>query len=140
MSNAIAGWVGKVYVSIDGGSNYFELGEMRNFNKRQHVDMFDATSHASSGNRRVKPGIASWDADIEALYVSADVAQDNLDTALSGKTLCKFRFDPEGTSSGKERWSGDGYIEDAEVQGPTTDLVLRNVKIAGDGVLTKSTQ
>lgn len=140
MSNAIAGWVGKVYVSIDGGSNYFELGEMRNFTKRQHTDMADATSHASAGARRRKPLIRDWSADIEALYVASDVAQDNLDTALAGNTLCKFRFDPEGTSSGKERWSGDGYVEDAEVQGPTTDLVLRNVKIAGDGVLTKSTQ
>lgn len=139
-TNAIAGYKGKVYESSDGGGNYFEIGELRNVTLKMHTDMIDATSHASAGDKEVIPGIKSWDADFEYLYASADTAQDALDTAVANRTKLKFRFDPEDTSSGKERWSGDGYLEDVEIQNPTTDAAMRTGKIQGTGALTKSTQ
>jgi len=139
-TQAIAGYLGRLYGSIDAGANYREYGEMRNFTARIKTDMIDATSHASAGDHEVIPGIRSWDADMEYLYVSSDAAQDEIDTAITNRTKTLFRFDPEGTSSGKERWSGAGYFADAEIQGPTADAAMRNVKITGTGALTKSTQ
>lgn len=139
-TQAIAGYNGKVYESIDGGSNYREIGELRNVTLRIHTDMIDATSHASAGDKEVIPGIRSWDADFEYLYISSDAAQDEIDSAVANRTKVLFRFDPESTASGKERWSGSGYFEDVELQGPTADAAIRNGKITGTGALTKSTQ
>lgn len=139
-TQAIAGYVGKVYESIDGGANYREIGEMRNFTKRIKQDMINADSHSGGGDHDAIPGIRSWDADAECLYVSSDAAQDEIDTAIANRTKVKFRFDPEGTAAGKDRWSGDGFWEDAEIQDPTGDAAVRNMKIHGVGAFTKSTQ
>lgn len=140
MSVALAGYIAKAYLSIDGGSNYFEIGEMRDVETSEDVDMLDATSHASGGHKEVVPGIDSWKMSIGALYISSDTAQDNLMTALNNKTKCKFRFDPEGTAVGKERWAGDGYFNSWKLSSPTNDLSTISAEITGTGALAKSTQ
>jgi predicted secreted protein len=140
VTQAIAGYIGKVYVSDDGGSTYVEVGETRDVKFNNQQGMFDATSHGSGGNKEVIPGIRDWSATIGALYVSSDVAQDKLASAVAAGTKLKFRFDPEGTATGKERFAGDGYLTNFELSYPNADLITENVQITGSGALVKSTQ
>lgn len=137
---ALAGFVAKFYLSDDGGTNYYEIGELRDVEVNEEVDMFEATSHSSGGAKEYVPGNQGWEASIGALYISSDTAQDKLMAALNNKTKCKFRFDPEGTASGKERWAGDGYFRNWKLASPTNDLSAIAAEIQGTGLFVKSTQ
>lgn len=139
-TQSIPGYSGRVYVSDDGGTNYYEVAELRDVELTIQTEMMDATSHASNGGKEVTPGIQSWTATAGALYISSDTAQDKLDAAVLAKTKLKFRFDPEGTATGKERYSGDGYISNWKLANPNNDLAARNIDITGTGVAVKSTQ
>jgi hypothetical protein len=139
-TQALPGYTGIVYVSDDGGSTYVALGELKDAELTVQTEMMDATSHASAGFKEVVPGLQSWTATAGTLYISADVAQDKIDAALSGKTKLKFRFDPEGTSTGKDRYSGDGYISNWKMGTPNNDLNVRSLDITGTGALVKSAQ
>jgi hypothetical protein len=139
-TQAIPGYSGRAYLSDDGGSNYVEVGELRDVELTIQTEMMDATSHASAGSKEVIPGIQSWTATAGALYVSSDSAQDKIDAAVTGKTKLKFRFDPEGTAVTKERFAGDGYISNWKLGNPNNDLAARNIDIVGTGALVKSTQ
>lgn len=139
-TQAIAGYIGKFYISDDGGSNYYELGETKNATLTKEADMGDATSHASGGWKENVPLNKGFSISADALYISADVAQDKVRAALQNGTKLLFRLDPEGTSTGKERWSGAGYMKSWKIEDPTSDLAAVGIEITGTGALTESVQ
>jgi predicted secreted protein len=100
-TQSLAGYNGVLSISTDNGSSYQVIGELRDVELTIDTDMLDATSHSSAGWKEKVAGNAQWTATAGALYVNADAGQAGVVSALSGKTKCKFRFDPEGTSVGK---------------------------------------
>ena len=139
-TQAIAGYTGKVYISDDAGANYYEIGELRDVTLHLKGAMLDASSHSSAGWEDTVPGLKSWSASFGNLFVSTDTAQDKLKAAILAGTKLKFRFDPEGTASGKERFSGDGYLESLDYAMPTNDLVAVSGSIKGAGALANANQ
>jgi predicted secreted protein len=139
-TQSLAGYNGVLSISTDNGSSYQVIGELRDVELTIDTDMLDATSHSSAGWKEKVAGNAAWSATAGALYVNADAGQAGVVSALSGKTKCKFRFDPEGTSVGKPRRSGDGYIRNFKETQPTSDLIARSLEIEGTGSLAFSTQ
>lgn len=139
-TQAIAGFVGRVYISVDGGNTYVEMDEVTDIKLSRKTKMLDATSHASAGDEDYIAGTRGWTATIAELYIPAGTASVNLVAAQTAGTRCKFRFDPSGTTGGKERWSGDGFISDWDYNGPNAAPAISNVTVQGAGPLTKSTQ
>lgn len=139
-TQAIAGFNGRMYVSVDGGSTWVEVGEMTDCKlTRKHTPQ-DASSHASGGDKEFIGGWREWSATIAALYVNADTCQANIIAALAASTKVKFRFDPSGTTAGKERYSGDGLVSDWDWNGPNAGPAVSNITVQGSGALSKSTQ
>lgn len=138
-TQAIAGFVGKLYVSDD-NITFVEVGELKDYEISIQTNTIDATSHASAGFEEYIMGLASWSGTIGAIYISSDSAQDKLDTAVANKSKLYFRFDPEGTGAGKDRWSGTGILPDWKLSSPDKDLAVRNVTVKGSGALVKSAQ
>lgn len=138
-TSAVAGYKAKVYSSTD-GSTYTEVGELRDVTLNIKSEAADATSHSSAGWKEVVPTINSWSASFGALFVGADAAQDTIKSAILNRTLLYFRFDPAGTSSGLERFSGTGYITSYDIASPTNDLTTISGSIEGTGALTNANQ
>lgn len=139
--NALAGYLGQVFISDDGGANYVAVGEMTDFKPTRARKTVDSTSHSDVGNESFKSTTKSWSATLDMLYVLGDAAQGKLSAAFQGATKLKWRFDPNGTAAGKPRFSGDGIIESiAGPDSPTADLVKLAVTIKGSGDLTEGTQ
>lgn len=139
-TGALPGYLGVLSISTDGGTTYNPIGELTDVTLKFAQKMLDATSHASAGAEEFVPGNSGWTGTAKALSVFADTAQAALAGVLSGKTKCKFRFDPVGTNTGKPRREGFGYISDWQEDQPNTNLVALSLSIQGTGVLTFSTQ
>lgn len=130
---------GKMYISEDGGSTFVEVGNLTNVNIEENTDMQDSSDN-SSGYRSFLPGLGAWTATADAFFNAADAGQDDVKTALNGKTLVDFKFvDEEGT--GNQQWTGQGYVS-----GRTLNLVnldgpiATNLTITGNGALTPGVQ
>lgn len=131
---------GKVYISTDGGSNYTEIGEMKNVDIDDNVDMQDATTNSSGGYKEFLPGLGSWTATADAFYNASDAGQAVVKTVLTGKTLCNFKFVPE-VASGAEKWTGAGYISAKKLNIVNLDgPIATNLTITGSGALTYGVQ
>ena len=139
-SNSIAGYNGVVYVSSDGGTTWNAIGELQDVKLKVETKMLNATSHASGGWEESKAGNNSWSATAQALLVTSDVAQAAIEAAVIAKTLLKFRFDPYGTTTGKPRREGFGFIQSYEENQPVADLETAAITITGSGALVLSTQ
>jgi predicted secreted protein len=139
-TQSIAGYNGRMYISTDGGSTFIEFGELKDVTLSVKTDMGDATSHASAGWKDKKPLNSEWSAKASGLKVTTDAGQAAIVSALTGKTRCKFRFDPDGTTVGLPRRNGDGYIADWQETQPNNDLEAVDITIDGAGALTFATQ
>lgn len=139
-SQSIAGYNGVFYVSTDGGTTYVAVGEVQDVTLTWKLNMLDSTSHSSAGSKNNTPGLDEWSASVGALSIFADAGQLAVQAALVPRTRLKFRFDPAGTTSGKPRREGFGYISQWVEKQPVSALVTEDLTITGDASLTYSTQ
>lgn len=137
-TQAVAGFEGIIYISIDGGTTYRKVGEAREINLEITSDPIDATSHDSAGWRETIAGLNAWTASTENLYVASDQGQDDVYSALVAKTVAKWKFVPKNTS-GLEKWSGDGTITRWSLSNPNEDASAISLDIQGSGAISKGT-
>ena len=139
-TQAIPGFIAKLRISTDGGSNYYEVGELRDVTLTVERDTIDATTHTDQGWKANLQGLAQWSASAEYLYLKTDAQQDALYDALVNRTPFKVKLLPEGNpaTSGDEQFDGDAIITSWELAGPLDDAAACSVEILGDGALVKS--
>lgn len=135
MTQAIAGFLGKVFVSADGGSTYYILGETREATLSLTRDPFDATSFDSAGWMEFIQGLGTWELSTESLYLYADVGQTDVENAILNRTNLQFRFIPYN-SSGNKGYTGEGIINNLEVADTVDDAITASLTITGTGSLT----
>lgn len=136
---AIAGHVATLEVSPDGGSNYYAIGELRDWEIRVEVNAIDATSRDSAGWGEEIDGIKRWRGNANAMYLDANTAQDAIWTALTGGTTLKGRFRPK-VASGFDQYVGDFRIRNWAPAAPLEDAVAVDIEFTGTGSLVKSNQ
>lgn len=139
-TSAIAGYNARVYISDDSNATNPEIAELTGIKLDIASQMEDATSHASAGWKENVPVLNSWKASFDALKISSDTAQTKLRNAILNKTKLNFRFDSDGTATGKERYSGSGFIDSWAFDGPTATLLKITGSITGTGALTEAAQ
>ncbi|MFK7695406.1 phage tail tube protein [Paenibacillus sp. HJGM_3] len=138
MTQAIAGFSGKVFISTNGGSTYSAVGEMRDATLSISNGEIDVTSFDSSGWAEYIPGLKEWEVDTEGLYVYADAGQSALYNALVNNTVVKVRLLPKNTT-GQTGYQGDAFITSWEVNNTTDDAVSISASFRGTGALTTYT-
>lgn len=134
MTQAIAGFNGKVYISTDGGNNYTAIGEIRNAKLKIKQDEIEATSFDSGGWMEYIPGMKEWEVETEALYVYSNAGQSALYNALVNGSTVKIRLIPKN-GTGNTGYQGDAFITDWEVETPVDDAVVVSANFRGTGPL-----
>lgn len=137
-TSASAGFNGQVYVSIDGGTNYTPVGEVRDATITITRDDIEATSFDSQGWKENIVGLASWEASMEALYINqsyrGNIGQVDVQNSMFGAQVVRWKFLPlRGT--GDIGYVGDGFVTNFEVSVPVDDAVSVSIDIMGSGYL-----
>lgn len=138
MTQAFAGFNGKIYVSVDGGSNYYIIGETRDGTLTINRDPIDATSYDSDGWMENIQGLGSWEMSTESLYLYGDTGQTNIENALFGATNAFWQFLPFNLS-GNKGYTGEGIVATIDIGEPVDDAVTSALTITGTGALTTYT-
>ena len=134
-TSAFAGFTGKVYLSIDGGANYNPVGETRDATLTVNQAEIDATSFDSVGWMENIVGLKSWEMSMESLYVYGNEGQTELEDALLGGQVVKWRFLPK-VGAGDKGYEGDGFATSYEINVPVDDAVTLSLSIMGTGYLS----
>lgn len=134
-----SGLNGKAYISEDSGSTWVEIGNLTNVNIEETTDMQDSSDN-QAGTRSFLPGLSAWTATLDGFYDAGNAGQDDVKTALNGKTLVDFQFfDEAGT--GNISWTGQGYISTRTLNLVNLDgPIATNLTVTGSGALTQGTQ
>jgi predicted secreted protein len=138
MSQAFAGYNGKIYISNDGGSTYNAIGEVNDMTLSIKTDDMEATSFDSVGWKEFIPGLKEWEADTEALYLYTNTGQDNLYNALVAGSVLKLRLLPK-TGTGNKGYQGDAFITEWEFNNKVDDVVSLSASFRGTSSLTTYT-
>lgn len=137
-TSASAGFSGKVYVSIDGGSNYFPVGEATDATITITQEAIDATSFDSVGWMENIVGLKSWEMSIEALYVNqsfaGNIGQVNVQNAMFGGQVVRWKLLPK-VGTGDIGYVGDGLVNNFEVNVAVDSAVTLSLGITGSGYL-----
>lgn len=138
MTQAIAGYQGKVYISSDGGTTYNPIGEIRDATLTINSSEIDATSFDSGGWSEFIPGLKDWEVSAEGLYVVANAGQSALYNALVNGSTVKIRLLPK-TGTGNTGYEGNAIITSWEINNTTDDAVSISASFRGTGALTTYT-
>jgi predicted secreted protein len=138
MSNAFAGYLGKIYISTDGGTTYIPIGEANDMKLSIKQDDMEATSFDSVGWKEFIPGLKEWEADAEALYLYSNAGQDALYNALVAGSVLRIRLLPK-TGTGNKGYQGDAFITSWEANNKVDDVVSLSANFRGTSTLTTYT-
>ena len=137
-TSAIPGFNGQVFISIDGGTNYKKLGELRDMTINIEAELIDATSHDSGGWREFIAGLKNWSISHEGLFIETNVGQADARSALLNDTALKVRFRPKDLAT-KVQFSGDAFMSSEEQANPNDDASTFSTEIQGTGPLVEET-
>lgn len=138
MSQAFAGYSGKIYISTDGGTNYIPIGEATEMKFSIKTDDMDVTSFDSVGWKESIAGLKEWEADTSALYLYSNAGQDALYNALVNSSVLRLRLLPK-TGTGNKGYQGDSIITSFEVSSKVDDIVSLSANFKGTGALSTYT-
>lgn len=138
MSQAFAGFNGKVYISTDGGTTYNAIGEMKEAKLSIKQDDMNVTSFDSSGWSESIPGMKEWEVSTEGLYLYSNTGQDALYNALVNGSTIRLRLLPK-TGTGNKGYQGDAFISSWETNTAVDDPVSLSADFKGTGTLSTYT-
>lgn len=137
-TSAISGFNAQASISVDGGTSYQVIGEARDATLSISQNEIEATSFSSGGWSEYIPGLKEWSVDIEALYIPANIGQENLYEALVDGTQIKVKLLPK-TGTGNIGYEGDAFVTSWEINPTPDDAVAVSVSFRGTGVLDQFT-
>lgn len=138
MSNATAGFNGVVQISTD-DVTYNTIGEVRNVRLQVSGENIDATSFDSAGWRERIVGLSDWRWSASAFYLEANTAQDNIRSAITGRTGVYLRLIPKGSAMGNQRLGGFSQIVAFNVEGAVDDAFAIDMEGVALAALTVDT-
>jgi predicted secreted protein len=138
MSQAFAGFNGKIYISTDGGSTYNPIGEADDMKLSIKQDDMEVTSFDSAGWKEFIPGLKEWEADTSAMYLYSNTGQDALYNALVNNSVVKLRLLPK-TGTGNKGYQGDAFVTSWEINNKVSDAVSLSANFKGASALTTYT-
>ena len=138
MSNAFAGYNGKIYISNDGGSTYTAIGEVTDMKLSAKMDDMDVTSFDSVGWKEAIPGLKEWEADTSALYLYSNVGQDTLYNVLISSSIIQIRLLPK-TGTGNKGYQGNCFVNTWEINNKVDGPVELSANFKGTSALTTYT-
>lgn len=112
------------------------------------VDMntVDVSDHDSGGWGEDMTTTAKWSGSIKAWYLGdsvtgvAETGQAALMDACPVGTIIACEFRPNGTGTGKAKWSGNARVKGYKTSAPTSGAQNLDFDIVGVGALTRGTQ
>lgn len=134
---AIAGFEGGLYFDKTGTET--AIAKVREATLSIETDTIDTTNFDTNGWAENVPSFRSWSVDCEALYVSGDVSQEDLEDALFANTPLTVVLYPKDSASGKG-YKGTAYVTSFEVGVPVDDAVSISFTLTGSGALTSVTK
>jgi predicted secreted protein len=139
-SAAVAGFIAVIQESSDGGSNYFTIGELRDFTLEIESDEINAFSKDSGSWDEFINGRKRWRGRGSALYLEGNTAQDALYNAMVNQTSVLIRIRPKGTLVGNKQFIGTAVVTGFSTAMPNDDATAVDVTVSGKGALALSTQ
>lgn len=138
----IQGYKAQVGYTTTSGGAVTNFASLQNFDVSVKTDQIDASDHDGQGWKNKLPGLSEWTATAKKIYIEGGQSDEDILSALTGKTLVYFTFFPEvGTVGGGERtYTGQGYIVDFKHAGQNNDAEAIDLTIMGDGPLVETPQ
>lgn len=104
------------------------------------AELADITALGDSGHKSV-PGLLNGTLTLDLFW---DAAASNVDAifgaaALGQAATRSFEWGPEGSTTGKVKYSGEVWVASYEITGSVDDVVSATVELQIDGVATRGT-
>jgi predicted secreted protein len=142
-TKAVSGFDASISILFNGVTAR-KIGEARDATLSISQNEIEATSFNSNGWNEYIPGLKEWSIDIEALYVSDDLGQDDLLSALVlgqvvkvsllPKKLLDVSTNPPTEYSGK-KYEGDAFVTSWEINPTPDDVISISASFRGTGEL-----
>lgn len=136
-SQAIAGRIGFVGLSLTSTGTSAEIGEIRDWRIQVRREEIDVTSNDSSGWHENIGGIGGWTGTVAAMYARTDQEQVYLRESLSSAATLFFTFHP--TTAQTAKWTGLARLTNYDVGGAHDGATLFNCEFVGTRALTYTT-
>lgn len=135
----IAGRLGRVYVSSNGGSTYYSVNGVGDFTLSTEITPIDVTSHDSGQFREYIPGHKTGTFDFSCKLDEDDAGQAIVvDGVSSGSTLVFKVRNQEGT--GEYEWIFAGMVKSVTNSSPNDDAATFDVSVQITGDFSRQTQ
>lgn len=118
-------------IKIDVGGTDVVVGELKSFTMDESADSIEKTVMGDL-SRTYEPGLESTTVSIEAYFDAGDSAQNN----MTARQLVDFEIYPEGTTTGRRVFSGNGAITSRSVSAAFDGMVEVSFTIQASGAVT----
>lgn len=123
MADCIAGRLGSLEVSSDGGLTYVRLGLLVDATLNTTTDEIECTSHDSGGVRMYHPNNTEATIDISTRYSDTDTGQSKIIQANFAKTLVRVKFRLQ-TGSGYRQFESEAFATSLNISSPLDDVSM----------------
>ena len=135
--NAIPGFDGFLFVDIAAVAT--KVADIRDATLSVEHSVIDSTTHDDAPWMSNIAGLRNWSVSAEALYITGDLAQEEIiDRLLDGATVDLELRPKEGT--GLRVWTGLARISSWEQAMPNDDADALSIELTGCGILTDGVQ
>lgn len=133
------GRVATVEVSSDGGTTFFEVGEVKDPTFPQNRDLHDATANDDGIDKVDLRGHKQRSLTFTCNFDSSDTGQNMMRAAYDSDTDIRFRYRPEGNVAGKPEYEFDGNFNSLELNTPTQGISELSADVQSSGAVTSTT-
>lgn len=134
---ALAGHKAIMKLSTSTGGALAKVALLEEYEITGDQPPIDVTSHDSSGDTQIIPGITTWSGSGSMRQAYAQATQKTLFDVLQGETKVDFEFIPTGSSS-DGYYSASGYVTNWAHGAPLEDALNVRVNFSFDGALTRT--
>lgn len=138
MSQGLQGFRGKLYLKKGEAGSYAKIAELQDVTLRITADQIEASSHDTEGWKDYLPGLKEWTASASFVFVSDDVAQEDLYDVLVGHQVVTLKLESD-TNPGAVQYEGNAVVTSYEHSLPNSDIQALSVEFQGAGPLTRGT-
>lgn len=130
------GRVSTVYISIDGGSTYNKIAEVKDPTGALARDLHDATSNDDGLWKVDVKGHKKFTISLTCNYDISDTGQTNLIQAEFSDTATNFKFRPSGDTVGNKEYLGVFNVSSTDLSTPTQGIAELSVSMESSGTIT----
>lgn len=130
----LAGIKGEIWTSTS------KIPNIQNYDMTVDANEVDASDHDSGEWGETMNTTKKWVIDVTALYNDGDPIQESLYDAEIANTIIPIELRPNGTATGRKKFSGNAKVKGWKQTGPQEGPQGLTFTLSGQGPLTRGVQ